>query len=193
MILCPPQMNGRYRKPAVLFRNFTITYTVRYGLCVMSENYTKNGNWYVCMYDPFVRWLGRVIHYVLPLYVLPLSKFHSTPTSIAELPFYNIRGAARKTRSQAYSRIWERAYCRMRFVCIASCHSPNSVIKLLLSIRTVAYVPPPVSEHPNQYSFHLVHSQTQSIASYGAKTVVWQARHPPGRGCLGTRLQRLRL
>ena len=44
------------------------------------------------------------------------------------------------------------------------------MIKLLLSIRTVAYVPPPVSEHPNQYSFHLVHSQTQSIASYGAKT-----------------------
>ena len=81
--------------------------------------------------NTIVRWLGRVIHCTLPLYVLPLSKFHSTPTSIAELPFYNIRGAARKTRSQAYSRIWERAYCRMRFVCIASCHRLTAILSEL--------------------------------------------------------------
>ena len=42
----------------------------------------------VCKGWEILRWLGRVIHCTLPIYVLPLSKFHSIPTSIAELPFY---------------------------------------------------------------------------------------------------------
>ena len=41
-----------------------------------------------CPQLSLLRWLGRVIHCTLPLYIFPLPNFHFTPTSIAELPFY---------------------------------------------------------------------------------------------------------